>query len=280
MTRLMHRSAWTHTEPDAPRHLTGADVEGLAVHYNGPAVPTAAHHGVEEAVAAYLRGVRRYHVDVHGWSDIAYQYAVDAAGRRWQLRGWIRESGANGNQDVNLRFGAVLAVVGQGQHVSDHMVEGLRDAVAHFRRHYPHAGRIVGHQDVRPDPTACPGKQLEHLVRTGGLEPERAPAPAVTPRRHLAPDRSRHVPRFPGRAAFRLGHRDPAVRQLGRQLRRLGFVAHNDGDGYQPGPTFTHYDRRNVRDFQRAVPVLAVDPDGYPGPITWRKLHRLVWRDG
>lgn len=86
------------------------------------------------------------------------------------------------------------------------------------------------------------------------------------------PQHHQAVPDFPGRDAFRLGHSDPAVTQLGRQLKRRGFDDHHDGDGYQPGPTFTRFDRENVADFQRSDARLAGDPDGYPGPLTWRLL--------
>lgn len=80
------------------------------------------------------------------------------------------------------------------------------------------------------------------------------------------------APDFPGRDHFRLGHSDPAVTELGRQLKTRGFDHHHDGNGYQPGPIFTRYDRENVADFQRSRHELAGDPDGYPGPRTWRLL--------
>lgn len=84
--------------------------------------------------------------------------------------------------------------------------------------------------------------------------------------------RRQAVPDFPGRDAFRIGHTNPAVTQLGRQLKAKGFDDHHDGNGYQPGPRFTEYDRKNVADFQRSDARLAGDPDGYPGPLTWRIL--------
>lgn len=80
------------------------------------------------------------------------------------------------------------------------------------------------------------------------------------------------VPPFPGRSAFVLGRTNPAVTVLDRGLIKRGYARHHDGDGYQPGPRFTEHTRRNVADFQRATPALAGDPDGYPGPLTWRLL--------
>lgn len=86
------------------------------------------------------------------------------------------------------------------------------------------------------------------------------------------PKPSPTVPLFPGRAKFAIGHSDPAVTELDKQLVRLGYTKHNDGNGYQPGPVFTKYTRDNVRDFQHAQGWTGDDADGYPGPDTWRLL--------
>lgn len=118
----------------------------------------------------------------------------------------------------------------------------------------------------------CPGpgriKQFERVLlpwmRAHGAEPR----PPVEPKPGPA-----KAPKFPGVAAFKLGKRNAAVTALGKALKAKGFAKHHDGDGYQPGPTFTEYDRLNVADFQRSRPELAGDPDGYPGPLTWKALH-------
>ncbi|QPL14064.1 endolysin [Streptomyces phage TurkishDelight] len=81
------------------------------------------------------------------------------------------------------------------------------------------------------------------------------------------------APPFPGAGAFILGRTHPAVTELDRRLEVNGFTRHHDGNGYQPGPLFTEYTRRNVADFQRSRPELRADPDGYPGPLTWKLLH-------
>ncbi len=80
------------------------------------------------------------------------------------------------------------------------------------------------------------------------------------------------VPPFPGRSAFILGRTNPAVVTLDGGLIRKGFTRHHDGNGYQAGPRFTEYTRRNLAEFQRATPALAGDADGYAGPVTWRLL--------
>ncbi|MFJ5638639.1 peptidoglycan-binding protein [Streptomyces sp. NPDC093223] len=80
------------------------------------------------------------------------------------------------------------------------------------------------------------------------------------------------VPPFPGRSAFVLGKSNPAVTVLDGGLVRRGFARHHAGAKYAPGPLFSENTRLNVRDFQRSVPALAGDADGYPGPLTWQLL--------
>lgn len=80
------------------------------------------------------------------------------------------------------------------------------------------------------------------------------------------------VPTFPGRKYFRDGANNKYVTQLGAQLKKRGFGKYHDGDGYQPGPKWTEYDRKNVQAFQRSKAALRGDADGYPGPLTWKLL--------
>lgn len=168
-TTLLPRRAWTSEPAAAPALLVPSEVRGLAVHWDGPPVPAAVERADRDAVALFLRGVRRFHMaPPRGWSDIAYQFAVDQAGRRWELRGWTRRSGANGDTDPNRHYGAVVALIGEGQTPTPAMLAGLADARADFRRHYPRATALRTHNDVRPDPTACPGPDLTRWVRAGG----------------------------------------------------------------------------------------------------------------
>ncbi|MFI1956130.1 peptidoglycan-binding protein [Streptomyces xinghaiensis] len=82
----------------------------------------------------------------------------------------------------------------------------------------------------------------------------------------------REAPAFPGAGAFVIGRSHAAVVTLDEGLIRRGWTRHHNGDGYQAGPRFTEYTRRNVADFQRSRVELRGDPDGYPGPLTWRLL--------
>ncbi len=74
---------------------------------------------------------------------------------------------------------------------------------------------------------------------------------------------------FPGRAAFDIGSRHPAVVALGKRL-----VAHGYGRFYKVGPgvPMGQADVNACRAFQQAQGWSGSDADGVPGPETWRRL--------
>lgn len=77
------------------------------------------------------------------------------------------------------------------------------------------------------------------------------------------------VPPFPGVKFFGPGANNKYVTQLGKQLVKKGFGKHYV---VGPGPKWGEADRQNVRDFQLSRAELRGDPDGYPGPLTWKLL--------
>lgn len=169
-----NRKAWGARPPTARYRLNPDQVQGIALHW--PAAP--AKHSVED-VMALLRAIQRAHMDTDqiaegGASDIAYQAAVDMAGNLYQLRGLRHRSGANGDMDVNQRFGALLLVIAAGEKPSPAMVTTVRSRIARFRHIYPGARRIVGHQDIRPAPTACPGPIVQEGIESGLFVPRRS----------------------------------------------------------------------------------------------------------
>jgi hypothetical protein len=79
---IIPRAAWTHAGPAKPCLLLGG-VNLLTFHHDGDPVPFAdTDYG---KTAAYLERIRAYHVRT-GFEDIGYHYAIDRAGRVWELR--------------------------------------------------------------------------------------------------------------------------------------------------------------------------------------------------
>lgn len=73
-------------------------------------------------------------------------------------------------------------------------------------------------------------------------------------------------------ANYYIGAHGPWVYWLDERLIAHGFGKHGDGNGFQPGHTFTKYDRANVRAFQLAQGWTGSGADGFPGPLTLKRL--------
>lgn len=157
------RSDWGGRPPEGRYKLDPLKVQGVALHWPAMAVPLDT---VPEVKAA-LRSWQDYHMDTRGWSDIAYQLAVDQDGNTYGLRGLRYRSAANGDTVPNLLYGAFLLVVAVGEEPSGHLVKAVRARVKAHRNLFPNSRLIVGHRDIRPEPTACPGAAVDRMIDQG-----------------------------------------------------------------------------------------------------------------
>lgn len=128
------------------------------------------------------------------WSDIAYQIAVDQAGRAWRLRGLTNRSGANGDETANSLYGAILLIVGSGESPTTALVETTRSVVADFRASYPRGTQIQPHSAVRPDPTDCPGDTIRKLIAAGAFDPRHTPT--TPPEKKMTPQQMTELKNF------------------------------------------------------------------------------------
>lgn len=143
--------------------LDGRNVRGIALHWPAIAKPI---HGAA-AVQSALRGWQDYHMDGHGWSDIAYQEAIDQDGNSYLLRGLATRSAANGDEDVNSVYGALLLVLAPGERPSKAMHLTVQRRINRHAELFHLSTKVVGHQDVRPEPTSCPGPVVMAAIRAG-----------------------------------------------------------------------------------------------------------------
>lgn len=161
------RSDWGARARRAAYNFGGSDVDGIALHW--PAMRT--RRTTVASVMQALRSWQRFHMDTRGWSDIAYQEAIDQAGNVYELRGLEHQSGANGNQDLNNRYGALLLVLAPGEKPTAAMVSAVRDRIARHRELHPSSHLVVGHGQIRPGGTTCPGPITQRLIDDGAFTP-------------------------------------------------------------------------------------------------------------
>lgn len=183
MVDYLPRSAWNARTSRGATALVGSQIDGEALHWPGMAKPIDATGDIgQRRIASALRGWQNYHMDDRGWSDIAYQIAIDQAGRAWTLRGINIRSGANGDADVNRRFGAFLLVLAPGEKPSAAMIATTKAVCADFRKRYPSArAKPYGHRDVRPEGTDCPGPLAYSAIQAGTFTPGATPPPPPKP---------------------------------------------------------------------------------------------------
>jgi peptidoglycan hydrolase-like protein with peptidoglycan-binding domain len=268
VTTYHARGEWTSTGASGDA-LPGTLLRGVAVHWPGTSQDVIGDPG-KDKIAERLRHYRDYHVNDRGWRDIGYNVAIDQAGRVWMLRSTQWKGNMVGahcaspaNRDANREYVGVLLLLGDEEPLSSAMVAAFRDWYRNrFLPAYPGRTDVRPHGEVSGAETACAGP----FVRARISDLAGVPAPTPTP----APVWDGVS--FPGRDAFRTGKSHPAVTTLDKRLIAHGFVWYHDGDGYQAGPTFTSYTRKNVQAFQFSQGWVGSSADGYPGPETWKRL--------
>jgi hypothetical protein len=169
------RSAWTDVQRPVDKlvPLTSSEVLGVAVHYTGSSRPLGQTATLALSVRR-LEDERAFHTGPppsgRGWSDIAYNVAIDVEGRVFDARGIAYRSAANGDATVNRKYGAVTWLIGVGDTPTPVMVNAFTQwRQEYWLGRYPHATKVVGHRDLYA--TECPGDPAYALVRSGKLTP-------------------------------------------------------------------------------------------------------------
>lgn len=155
-----------------PRSISrnvAAERGGVALHHGGADTPTTDHASCRRTWLAWLR----FHVEVRGWADLAYTLGVCQHGVVLAGRGAGVRTAANGTNDGNLRYYAIVWVGGSRQTPTVEALEGISWAIAELRR-LGAGTRVVGHTDLKS--TGCPHPRILQLAR----EHDRRPIPTGT----------------------------------------------------------------------------------------------------
>lgn len=160
---ILGRSRWTTTTSKAGP-VKADQLHGVAVHY--PGSPGTIGRESEDETAARLESYRHDHTARKRWKDIAYNVAVDQAGRVWVLRGISRQAGANGTRAANERYGAILALVGNGETPTPELIAAIQYVIRLYDVRFPGKIKRVPPHSAFVD-TGCPGVKLRHLLNDG-----------------------------------------------------------------------------------------------------------------
>lgn len=168
------RSAWGARAPrDGILGIT--PTFGLTIHYEDAAsVPHA-------QCASAVRGIQAYHMDYHGWLDIAYSWLGCQHGYVFEGRGPHQRTAANGTNDGNAQALAHCLMIGEGETPSDAALN-FAATMARVARDNGAGHNINGHRDWLS--TSCPGDPTYarlDTIRSLADQPNPTPTPAPNP---------------------------------------------------------------------------------------------------
>lgn len=157
--KVYPRSAWTNRQYRNRVPLNFSDVKHIVVHWPGSKGKLN-----PAKTAAYLKGWQTYHMDSRGWTDIAYNEAVDQNGDVWILRGDYKDGATSG---YGGRSYSILTVLGEGDTPSKAMLDTLTARIAKQKARAASGAKVQGHRELVQ--TDCPGDKIQAFLK--GVKP-------------------------------------------------------------------------------------------------------------
>ncbi len=153
------RAQWTSAQPIMADINPMNGIDRITMHHEGWQLVDFSDTAT---TARRLEQIRNSHVGTRHWSDIAYHYVIDRAGRVWEGRN-IRFQGAHVKDKNPHNLGVMCLGNFDIQSPSDAQLTSLRDTVRFFRRKYNiQPTNLFTHQEIGH--TSCPGKNLQPKI--------------------------------------------------------------------------------------------------------------------
>jgi len=152
------RTTWGARAPRGTTPFTTSRLTHIITHWPGDPRTLAGRD-----TPALLRAWQNYHMDVRGWRDIGYNYAVDQDGVAWELRGW--NVGGHVLADENKISVGLLLIVGNNEPMSDAMRDTAAQLVDWIEEKRGAQLRYLGHCDWANK--LCPGPSVLAWTRAG-----------------------------------------------------------------------------------------------------------------
>lgn len=150
---------------------------GGAKHYGGATGPPSDH---ADCIKRWLSW-QNYHMDTHGWVDIAYTGGYCDHGYAFPGRGFGVRTAANGTNDSNDRYYAYTWIGGGSATPTQAALDALDWWFEEGRKAGNAGSEVRNHSDFKP--TACPGDPLRGYTpnKGGGSPVTPTPTPEPTP---------------------------------------------------------------------------------------------------
>lgn len=241
------------------RNITPAK-GGVAIHYGGPR-QTAADPGSDHSrcVSTWLAW-QRYHMDTHGWVDIAYTGGFCNHGFAFAGRGAGLRTAANGTNAGNQNYYAVVWIGGDGQTPTQAALDAADWWVSELRQNGSAGQKVKPHRFFTS--TGCPGDSLVGYSESrdssdvdSSSTPTPAPSPNPTPNPAPKPGGLVFTTVTPGATGQNVKNLQGLLVAAGRKVTMDGIC----------GPLTI----RAVREYQTATGLAA---DGLAGTDTFRRL--------
>lgn len=123
------------------------------------------HTATEQHGAAGVRAIQAFHMDSHGWSDIAYSFLVDDDGTIYEGRG-AGVAGGHTQGDNTTSHAICLMGNFEDRPPTDRAVESTVWLAQHGRDAGWWVPTLGGHRDAPGASTACPGRLLYAALPT------------------------------------------------------------------------------------------------------------------
>ena len=164
---ILPRSAWTKVGPDMKRVDPMDGVKLITFHHSGdPKVFVTTDYA---ETAQHLEYVREYHRS-RNFQDIGYHFAIDRAGRVWQLRS-LKFQGQHVRYNNEHNIGVVVLGNFDLQAMSSAQKEKVKAFAPLLRKQYGLSiKRVYTHKEIVS--TECPGDDMQPFmvnVRKQGL---------------------------------------------------------------------------------------------------------------
>lgn len=196
--QVIPASRWS-ADPDLYARMQGEDqgrIEWRVGHWPGGRHVFAGD--LNESIRK-LRDYETYHLS-RGWRGLAYDHAIDLAGRFFEIRMTGMSAATSGDYDEdgvpnNRVTDACLFLLGPGQKPSRQML----DSAVELDRSAPDlSGRWLGHDEASgPGYTDCPGTAvMEDIVvpmRQGRMQAAGPVRPAPTPEDTMTPEQEKRI---------------------------------------------------------------------------------------